>query len=109
MNLHKNIVQNHHNSNYFTNGKAPLNGAGETGSHVESTAVGIKYAGINHCGVLVKDRDASVDFFTNVFGFIDDSHLRPTTLPYPGAFLRCGINQIHLMQLPKPEIVRGEE
>lgn len=36
----------------------------------------------------------------DVFGFTDETYQRPTTLPYPGAFLRCGTSQIHLMQLP---------
>ena len=46
----------------------------------------------------------------DVFGFEDESHLRPLSLPYPGAFLRCGNDQIHLMQLPilDPKVGRPE-
>jgi len=41
------------------------------------------------------------------FNFQDETYLRPSTLPYPGAFLRCGISQIHLMQLPSPDPQSG--
>jgi catechol-2,3-dioxygenase len=62
----------------------------------------IKYGGIHHCGVLVSDLEKSKHFYMDVLGFSDDSHLRPKTLPYGGAFLRVGKDQIHLMQLPNP-------
>lgn len=42
-----------------------------------------------------------------VFGFEDESFLRPTTLPYPGAFLKCGSTQIHLMELPTTDLKEG--
>lgn len=61
------------------------------------------YGGLHHAGILVKDVARSKQFLMDVFGFADDSHLRPATLPYPGAFLRCGSNHIHLMQLPNPD------
>ena len=59
--------------------------------------------GLNHCGLLVKNTEISKIFFMEVFGFLDDTHLRPKTLPYPGAFLRFGRDQIHLMELPNPD------
>jgi hypothetical protein len=62
----------------------------------------IKYGGVHHCGVLVSDLEKSKQFYMDVFGFSDESHLRPKTLPYGGAFLGVGANQIHLMQLPNP-------
>ena len=43
----------------------------------------------------------------DVFGFEDESHMRPKTLPYPGAFLKIGPDQIHLMQLPNPDPITG--
>lgn len=67
----------------------------------------IKYGGIQHCGVLVSDVDKSKKFYMTVFGFSDDSFLRPATLPYPGAFLRVGNDQIHLMGLPNPDPTSG--
>lgn len=42
-----------------------------------------------------------------VFGFTDDTHLRPSTLPFAGAFVRCGYSQIHLMELPNPDPTTG--
>eukprot|EP01038_Epipyxis_sp_PR26KG_P006673 gene6673-9155_t len=63
----------------------------------------LQYGGLNHCGVLVSNTELSKQFYINAFGFIDESHLRPTMLPYPGAFLRCGSSQIHLMELPNPD------
>ena len=63
----------------------------------------LRYGGLNHCGLLVKNTEISKKFFMEVFGFLDDTHLRPKTLPYPGAFLRFGRDQIHLMELPNPD------
>uniref|UniRef100_A0A0G4ICX0 Glyoxalase/fosfomycin resistance/dioxygenase domain-containing protein n=1 Tax=Chromera velia CCMP2878 TaxID=1169474 RepID=A0A0G4ICX0_9ALVE len=54
-------------------------------------------------GVLCSDTDASLRFYLDVLGMEDDTHLRPKTLPYPGAFVKVGGNQIHLMQLPNPD------
>ena len=78
---------------------------------------GIKYGGLHHCGILVRDVGESKSFYMvralkhirnthvlsltqytpsthtfsqDVFGFEDESHMRPTTLPYPGAFLKIG-------------------
>ena len=56
------------------------------------------YGGLHHCGIIVRNATSSKSFYTEVFGFTDESHLRPATLPYPGAFLCCGgSTQIHLM------------
>lgn len=56
--------------------------------------------GLHHCGILVGDVEKSKSFYLNVLGMQDISHLRPKTLPYPGAFIQCGKHQLHLMQLP---------
>ena len=74
---------------------------------IESIREEIKYGGIQHCGVLVSDVEKSKSFYMTVFGFTDDSFLRPTTLPYNGAFLRVGNDQIHLMGLPNPDPTSG--
>lgn len=76
-------------------------------SSIGGTSQVIKYGGIQHCGVLVSDVDRSKNFYMTVFGFTDDSFLRPATLPYPGAFLRVGNDQIHLMGLPNPDPTSG--
>lgn len=44
----------------------------------------------------------------NVFSWSDESHLRPTSLPYPGAFMGiAGQFQVHLMQLPSMDPTEG--
>lgn len=62
------------------------------------------YVGFDHCGLLVSEVHRAIPFYTEVLGFVDETErCRPKTLPYPGAFLRCGKQQIHLMQLPNPD------
>ncbi len=51
----------------------------------------LQYGGIQHAGILVKNVEESKKFLMEVFDFTDDSHLRPTTLPFRGAFLKIGI------------------
>jgi glyoxylase I family protein len=63
----------------------------------------IVFGGLHHCGLLVQDMKKAIDFYVQVIGLEDDSHLRPSTLPFPGAFLKYGPQQIHLMQLPNPD------
>ena len=67
----------------------------------------LKYGGLQHAGVLVTNTEKSKKWYMEVFGFLDDSHLRPDTLPYPGAFLKCGSDQIHLMELPSMDPKEG--
>lgn len=68
---------------------------------------GPRFGGIQHAGVLVADTAASKAFYLEVFGFLDDTHLRPGSLPFDGAFVRCGSSQIHPMQLPNPDPTTG--
>jgi glyoxylase I family protein len=65
----------------------------------QSIAKEIKYDGLHHCGVIISDLDVSMKFYIDVFSCIDESYRRPKSLPYPGAFLRFGRNEIHLIQL----------
>ncbi|EWM26975.1 glyoxalase bleomycin resistance protein dioxygenase [Nannochloropsis gaditana] len=65
------------------------------------------FGGIAHAGILVSDTQSSMRFYLDVLGFEDDTHLRPSTLPFPGAFVRGGAQQIHLMELPNPDPTRG--
>ena len=69
----------------------------------EQSCEEVEYGGLHHCGVLVCDAELARRFYIDVFGFSDESFMRPTTLPYPGAFLKCGSSQIHLMQLSNPD------
>ena len=34
---------------------------------------------------------------------VDENDLRPTKLPFPGLFLRCGEQQVHILELPNPD------
>ena len=76
---------------------------GTDGTYSADCCDEIEYGGLHHCGVLVCDAEKAKQFYIDVFGFTDESYMRPTTLPYPGAFLKCGSNQIHLMQLANPD------
>ena len=70
-------------------------------------SAGARFGGIQHCGILVKDTEKSKRFYIDIFGFEDETHLRPTTLPFDGAFLRCGDSQVHLMELPIIDPIDG--
>lgn len=67
---------------------------------------GVRYGGIQHAGVLVKDTESSKQFYMQVLGMVDETDLRPG-LPFPGAFVRAGASQIHLMELPNPDPLTG--
>ena len=74
---------------------------------MKGTRSEIVYGGLQHCGILVRDTEKSKKFFMEVLDFIDDTHLRPTTLPFKGAFLKFGTDQIHLMELPNPDPINN--
>ena len=60
---------------------------------------------IDHYSMIVDDTARSVAFYTGILGLtVDDS--RPD-LGYPGAWLTVGCNQIHLLEVPNPDPVRG--
>ena len=42
-----------------------------------------------------------------MLGMEDETHLRNPELPFPGAFVRAGAQQIHIMELPNPDPVSG--
>mmetsp|Transcript_37842 Transcript_37842/g.88057 ORF Transcript_37842/g.88057 Transcript_37842/m.88057 type:complete len:174 (-) Transcript_37842:257-778(-) len=86
----------------FMSPAMPMRLARGKGSVCSLRAAEIKYGELQHCGVLVDDVKTGVDFYTKVLGMKDVSELRPN-LPYEGAFLECGANQIHLMKLPDPD------
>ena len=50
----------------------------------ETSCNAIKYGGVQHAGILVSDASKSKEFYIDVFGCTDDTHLRPTSLEYPG-------------------------
>jgi len=65
-------------------------------SHVKS---------LHHVSVLVADTARSLAFYCNVLGLERDP-ARPD-LGYPGAWLKVGAAQIHLLELPNPDPVTG--
>ena len=72
-----------------------------------SSSSPVVYGGVQHCGILVKDTEASKAWFMEMFDWKDDTHLRNPELPFKGAFLRFGSDQIHLMELPNPDPYDG--
>lgn len=60
---------------------------------------------ILHAGLLVKDTARSLEFYQGVLGLEIDA-TRPD-LGYPGAWIRVGHQQIHLMELTGPDPVTG--
>jgi len=69
-------------------------------------ALALQYGGVVHAGVLVANTQKALDFYTTVLGMEDETHLRPD-LPFPGAFVRAGEHQIHIMELPNPDPIDG--
>lgn len=60
---------------------------------------------LHHVSLLVADTARALEFYRGVLGLaVDDS--RPD-LGYPGAWLPLGAAQIHLLELPNPDPVRG--
>lgn len=60
---------------------------------------------IDHVSVIVADTERALAFYRDLLGLcVDDA--RPD-LGYPGAWLRVGGQQIHLLELPNPDPVTG--
>jgi glyoxylase I family protein len=62
-------------------------------------------SGIHHASLLVADTARSLAFYCDLLGLEKD--LTRPNLGFPGAWLRLGRQQIHLMELPESE--RGGE
>ena len=61
--------------------------------------------GVHHASLLVRNISISLGFYRDLLGLSLDSK-RPD-LGYPGAWLQAGNQQIHLMELPNPDPLRG--
>jgi len=60
---------------------------------------------IHHASLLVADVERALQFYVGVLGLeLDDS--RPG-MSFPGAWLRVGQQQVHLLQLANPDPVEG--
>lgn len=73
---------------------------------IVAPSLSLQYGGVAHAGVLVADTRKALDFYTRVLGMEDETHVRPD-LPFPGAFVRAGAQQIHIMELPNPDPIDG--
>lgn len=60
---------------------------------------------LNHASLLVADTTLALRFYCDVLG-LEPMPERPD-LGYPGAWLRIGRAQIHLLELPNPDPVEG--
>jgi len=64
----------------------------------------IELTQLHHASLIVADTGRALDFYCGVLGFKTDSS-RPD-LGYPGAWLQLGDQQIHLLQVPDPDLER---
>ena len=65
----------------------------------------MKVLRIDHVSLVIADTGRSLRFYRDLLGLsVDDS--RPD-LGYPGAWLRVGEHQIHLLELPNPDPTEG--
>ncbi len=60
---------------------------------------------IHHASLIVSDTGRALDFYRGVLG-LEVVEERPD-LGYPGAWLKVGEYQIHLLELPNPDPVQG--
>lgn len=67
--------------------------------------MGADIYGVHHVSLLVADTHRSLAFYQDVLGLAVDPG-RPD-LGYPGAWLRVGTEQIHLLELPSPDPTTG--
>ncbi|MFN2348822.1 MAG: VOC family protein [Thioalkalivibrio sp.] len=63
-----------------------------------------RFLGIHHASLVVADTARSLAFYRDVLGL---PVLERPDLPFPGAWLGVGEQQIHLLQLPNPDPVDG--
>lgn len=57
---------------------------------------------IDHCSLIVADTSKALEFYTGILGLQVDE-LRPD-LGYPGAWLKVADRQIHLLEVPNPDL-----
>ena len=60
---------------------------------------------LHHVSLLVRDTARALDFYTRVLGLEPDPS-RPD-LGFPGAWLKLGEQQLHLLELPNPDPAEG--
>ena len=60
-----------------------------------------EYTGIHHASLITTDIQAALAFYQTILGMSTDNS-RPD-LPFPGAWLSIGDQQIHLLEVPNPD------
>jgi glyoxylase I family protein len=60
---------------------------------------------IHHVSLIVAATAPALEFYQGVLG-LEMAHDRPD-LPFPGAWLKVGTQQIHLLELPNPDPIMG--
>ena len=65
----------------------------------------IEYQGLHHASVLVSDLQVSLNFYCEILGMtLDES--RPD-MGFNGAWLKIASHEIHLLELPNPDLLTG--
>ena len=60
---------------------------------------------IDHCSLIVANTGKALEFYRDILG-LEVDELRPD-LGYPGAWLKVGNSQIHLLEVPNPDSVEN--
>ncbi len=61
--------------------------------------------GLDHCSVVVSDTARAIKFYRDVLGLAIDPS-RPA-LSFPGCWFQIGDQQLHLLEVPNPDPVKG--
>ena len=62
------------------------------------------FRGIHHSSLIISDTSQALQFYCAVLGM---QQVPRMDLPFPGAWLAVGDQQIHLLELPNPDPVTG--
>jgi glyoxylase I family protein len=65
----------------------------------------IQYTKVHHASLIVADANVALHFYRDILG-MKVSPSRPN-LPFPGAWLEIGTQQIHLLELPNPDPIKN--
>ncbi|MCG6897813.1 MAG: VOC family protein [Thiocapsa sp.] len=60
---------------------------------------------IHHVSLIVAETRRALDFYNGILGL--EVMVERPDLPFPGAWLRVGDQQIHLLELPNPDPIEG--
>eukprot|EP00246_Nothoceros_aenigmaticus_P011269 TRINITY_DN3002_c0_g1_i5.p1 TRINITY_DN3002_c0_g1~~TRINITY_DN3002_c0_g1_i5.p1 ORF type:complete len:193 (+),score=17.78 TRINITY_DN3002_c0_g1_i5:267-845(+) len=74
--------------------------------HSASQEAPVQFVSVDHVGSLCQNIERSLEFYVNVLG-LTLNPVRPTSLPYRGAWLWVGSQMIHLMELDNPDPLNG--